>query len=243
MAARGEITPMPSFAVFADTGDEPEEVYLWLERLKPLLPFPVFSASRRIGPPKAFPCLSDYIVERGHSQIPAFTETNGKASLGKRQCTKHWKVLPIARCIREQLGTVGKRMPVRSVIQWIGISLDEAHRMKPSYNKWCVHRWPLIEKRLRRGDCELGLTRNGFPIPPKSACVYCPYQSPRQWRASKQKNGRSWAIIKKVDQVLAKRGEFLTKDLKRIDEIDFRTDEDHGQQVMFGNECEGMCGV
>jgi hypothetical protein len=28
-----------------------------------------------------------------------------------------------------------------------------------------------------------------------------------------------------------------------LDQVDFSTDEDHGQQVMFGNECEGMCGV
>jgi hypothetical protein len=26
-------------------------------------------------------------------------------------------------------------------------------------------------------------------------------------------------------------------------DVDFSTDEDHGQQVMFQNECEGMCGV
>jgi hypothetical protein len=28
-----------------------------------------------------------------------------------------------------------------------------------------------------------------------------------------------------------------------LDTVDFRTDEDAGQLSMFGNECEGICGV
>ena len=47
MAARGEITPMPDCAVFADVGgDEPEEVYKWLDQLKEMLPFPVYVVRR-----------------------------------------------------------------------------------------------------------------------------------------------------------------------------------------------------
>jgi len=41
MAAAGEIGPMPVAAIFADTQGEPQEVYDYLEYLKPLLPFPV----------------------------------------------------------------------------------------------------------------------------------------------------------------------------------------------------------
>lgn len=33
MAAKGEITPMPTAAVFADTQDEPQSVYRWLDWL------------------------------------------------------------------------------------------------------------------------------------------------------------------------------------------------------------------
>ena len=244
MAAHGEITPMPSFAVFADTGDEPDEVYEWLEKLKKLLPFPVVTAHRRIRSPGAIPALRDHIVEYNHTQIPCFVERKGRAALGKRQCTKHWKIMPIMRAIREQLGTVGKPMKKGSVCQWIGISLDEAHRMKPSRNKWQVHRFPLIDKRMRRRDCITWLREHGHKSPPKSACVYCPYQERARWRKAKEEDGRSWAIIVKVDQILRHRGEFLTKDLKRIDEIDFSTaDERSGQESLFGNECEGMCGV
>ena len=41
MAAKGEITPMPIAAIFADTQAEPDEVYTWLDWLEKQLPFPV----------------------------------------------------------------------------------------------------------------------------------------------------------------------------------------------------------
>src|SRR3990167_7074077 len=42
MAAAGEITPMPTAAIFADTQDEPSNVYRWLDWLEKQLPFPVY---------------------------------------------------------------------------------------------------------------------------------------------------------------------------------------------------------
>ena len=41
MADRGEITPMPDCAIFADTMDEPDEVYDHLDWLVKQLQFPV----------------------------------------------------------------------------------------------------------------------------------------------------------------------------------------------------------
>ncbi len=32
MAAKGEITPMPDYAIFADTQAEPDHIYEWLEQ-------------------------------------------------------------------------------------------------------------------------------------------------------------------------------------------------------------------
>ena len=37
---------------------------------------------------------------------------------------------------------------------------------------------------------------------------------------------------------------FLHRSCKPLDEIDFDTDEDKGQQIFdFKNECEGLCGT
>jgi hypothetical protein len=36
---------------------------------------------------------------------------------------------------------------------------------------------------------------------------------------------------------------YLHRSLKPLEEADFSTAEDWGQYRLFGNECEGMCGV
>lgn len=251
MAAEGLITPMPSFAVFADTGDEPRAVYEWLSQLAKLLPFTVHMAYRRNGlparPGAAVNTLSEFVVENGFSQIPCFTRSlvSGKSTIGKRQCTRHWKIDPIKQKIREVLGTKGRRMESGSVVLWQGISWDEVSRMKPSRDPWIEHHFPLIDRKLTRDDLKAWLNARGFN-PPKSACVYCPYKDRARWRADKAAGGEEWETIRKVDAILAPRGEYLTADLKRIDEVDFSDPvdtEDPDQLYLFNNECEGMCGV
>jgi 3'-phosphoadenosine 5'-phosphosulfate sulfotransferase (PAPS reductase)/FAD synthetase len=128
MAAEGLIKPKPSFAVFADTGDEPLEVYLWLEKLCELLPFRVKIAHRDA----LYGKLSDNLFQWDHSQIPAFkiNPATGKPGIGKRQCTKHWKIVPVHRKIREVTETQRKRLPNGFVHLWQGISTDEISRCK-----------------------------------------------------------------------------------------------------------------
>jgi hypothetical protein len=231
MAAHGEITPMPKCAIFADTGYEPSEVYGYLEYLKPLLPFPVYNVQS-----SRFP---NVVRENNHSQIPSFIV----GGFGKRQCTSNWKIRPLQKKMRQIAGITAQRTNGIKVIGWQGISLDEIWRMKPSQDHWLEKRFPLIDARMRRYNCENWLTTHDYKIPHKSACVFCPYRSKSQWRQSKIKGGPEWDLICKVSTELAAHHEFLTPECKPIEQCDFSTDEDHGQQVMFGNECEGMCGV
>ena len=244
MAAEGLITPMPAFAVFADTGDESKDVYRWLERLREILPFRVKIAHRNAIRGK----LSDNLLEWDHSQIPAFKiGEDGKPGIGKRQCTKHWKIVPVHRKIREVTNTQRKQLPPGYTTLWQGISIDEVARAKPSRVAWITHRFPLFEERMRRQDCEAWLAARGLHAP-KSACVYCPYRSNDQWRASKIERAE-WELITRVDAQLNARGEFLHPSCKPINEVDLSTDEERGQGTLFDasnqflNECEGMCGV
>jgi hypothetical protein len=238
MAAKGEITPMPAFAVFADTGDEPIEVYTWLEKLRKLLPFRVKIAHRDPLNGK----LSDNLFQWEHSQIPAFFRNpDGSIGIGKRQCTKHWKITPVHRKIREATDTQRKQLPPGYVVLWQGISTDEVSRAKDSRDLWIEHRFPLLEMRISRRDCEAWLKNEGLEAP-KSACVYCPYRSSKQWRKSKE-SADEWGKILRIDKELNKRGEYLHSSCVPLSEVDFSTEEERGQLNMFNNECEGMCGV
>ena len=248
MAAYGEITPMPKCAIFADTQDEPQSVYTWLDWLEKELPFPV----HRVTAGK----LSDRIVKvRKVANTDRFTVTSfpvymvgpDERGFSGRQCTSDFKIAPIAKEITRQM----RDSKTRKAVQWMGISLDEVHRMKPSRRKTVENRWPLIENRIRRHDCLLWMKKHGYPEPPRSACVYCPYHSDNVWRKLRDDEPLEFQkavdFEKKVQSAWELRGfrqkPFLHATRLPLDQVDFSTDEDHGQQVMFGNECEGMCGV
>lgn len=253
MAAQGEIGPMPDCAIFADTGWEPQAVYRHLDWLRSpgRLPFPVYVVSAGN--------IRDGLIEGAKggrwASIPAFTRTvkrNGCVSIGmiRRQCTHDHKILPIRRKIRELLGLTRRRSPTFPVSeQWIGISLDEVMRMKPSFENWQINRWPLIERRMTRNDCLLWLSRHGYPLPPKSACIGCPFHSNDRWRHLRDTDPEGWADAVAVDRCIRTgfrgiRGEvFLHRDAVPLDQADLRTEADYGQLDLWPNECEGICGV
>lgn len=99
MAAKGEITPMPNCAIFADTGWEPKSVYEHLERLIPALPFPVHKVSA--GNIRDNIITSKNTTGGRFASVPWYTENGG---MGRRQCTREFKVEPLERKQRKLLG-------------------------------------------------------------------------------------------------------------------------------------------
>ena len=102
--------------------------------------------------------------------------------IGRRQCTDNYKITPIRRRIREMLGLRPRqRVPAGTTVElWLGISTDEAIRMKDSRDRWMTNRYPLIEAGMSRSDCaDWWKERYDRPLE-RSACVACPFQSPSQ---------------------------------------------------------------
>jgi hypothetical protein len=231
MAAHGEITPMPDCAIFADTGWEPKAVYDHLDWLEGVLPFPVHRVSQGN--------LKDAVTSGGFSAVPFFTPTG----LGARQCTYQFKIRPLSRKVKELLG--GKTLKGGATM-YIGISYDEMIRMKDSRVQYMVHRFPLVEMEMRRHNCLEWMERNGYPRPPRSACLGCPFKRDSEWRALKDGPQDEWLATVEADKQIraATRDvpQFMHRSLKPLDEVDLSTAEDHGQ-MNFLSECEGMCGI
>jgi hypothetical protein len=188
------------------------------------------------------------------ASIPAFTRTikRNRIEIGmiRRQCTKDYKIVPIRRKVRALAGLSRRPSPRTPVVeQWIGISLDEAVRMKPSFETWQVNRWPLIEQRMTRRDCLCWLERHGYPVPPKSSCIGCPFHSDGLWRQIRDEDPAAWADAVMIDRAIRTgvrgiRGEvYLHRSAVPLDQADLSTLEDHGQLNLWTNECEGLCGV
>lgn len=127
-----------------------------------------------------------------HIHIPFFTETGAPL---RRQCTRHFKIRPIRRRVRELLGypaSTPPHPPAGAVEQWLGISLDEYQRMKSSRVAFVKHRFPLVELRLTRQDCIDWLEAQGLPVPIKSACVGCPFRVASEWVTMQQDSPAEW---------------------------------------------------
>ena len=254
MAACGEIKPMPTAAIFADTQAEPKSVMVWLDWLEKQLPFPVYRVTQGS-------LTETSLLIRNHSRIegrtwaksliPAFVKSkDGSGGLMGRSCTAEFKIRPLLKKQRE-LGQIKRGQKTVGVISWIGISLDEVSRMKPSRDKWAQNRWPLIEKEMSRHDCLRWMEAHGFPTPPRSACVYCPFHSDHEWKRLKNEQPDEFAKAVKFEkdlQAVKRKTDkmngvpFLHDSLVPLDEVDLSEDTTQGA-FHFHNECEGMCGV
>jgi hypothetical protein len=253
MAAKGEITPMPVAAIFADTQAEPASVYRWLDWLEKQLPFPVY----RVTAGNLVEATLRKRVSRKNGKqymkyfIPSFgVNPDGSFGMMPRKCTHDFKLLPLLRKTRE-LAQIKRGEKAVRVHQWIGISLDEAQRMKDAKAPWILNVYPLVDRRINRWDCLRWMTENGYPKPPKSACVFCPYHSDFVWRNLKTNEPIEFAKAVRFElqmQATAKaqgikQVEYLHASRIPLSEVDFSTEEERGQLNMFNNECEGMCGV
>jgi hypothetical protein len=248
MYARGDLAPAPDCAIFADTDAEPQSVYEWLDWLETKLPFPVHRVMKKDGLHAA---LMRSLEGGRFASVPFYTESGTRRGIGmlRRQCTREFKVEPITKKLRELIGLkFRQRAPkTTAIIQAIGISLDEAHRMKPSRERWIEHIWPLIDAGMTRSDCLTWMARHGYPRPPKSACSFCPYHDDAQWLDLKHNQPEAWEQAVTVDRLIRNgvRGTrqrlFLHESLRPLDEVEFSPVVEEGRS--FGNECEGMCGV
>ena len=257
MAAHGEITPMPDFAVFADTQAEPPQVYEWLDWLEANVPYPVHRVTKGNLTEESLRVRTRKSDggERVNNLIPFFgLMPNGEkvAAIG-RKCTNDYKILPILKKIKEEVG-IKRGEKISKVTQWIGISWDEVQRMKESRFPWISHRFPLIETQTKRHECIAWMKAHGYPEPPRSACYYCPFHSDDEWRKLRNSSPELFKKAIDFDKQLRtvhknhnkrlKMDVFLHKSCEPLDEIDFDSDEDKGQLTWdFMAECEGMCGV
>jgi len=255
MAAHGEVTPRPAAAIFADTQAEPYHVYDWLNWLKTQLPFPVVECTKGS---LVEAMLAVHLDKSGAPYIagtvPAHIKQDaGGRSMLHRQCTQTYKIEVVQSAVRKIAG-IKRGQKTVVVTQWIGISLDEAHRMKPSREPWLESRWPLIERRMTREDCLAWMQEHGYPTPPRSACVFCPYNSRARWRELKRDYPAEFVRAVEIERLYQSRiaplGQltgvpYFHRDCVPLDQaVQLDPAEcEAGEPSGFGNECEGMCGV
>ncbi len=237
LIAQGRL-PVPDVAVIADTGREDPRTWDYLrEHMQPLLDS--VGVTVEIAPRSL--ANVDLYAKNGDLLIPAFTAT-GKL---KTYCSNEWKRDVVYRFLRAK--GYGPKCPV---VQWIGYSIDEQQRAKPSPRKWASVHWPLLlDVPMRRYECKNLVIRAGLPEPPKSSCWMCPHRRNSQWRDLRDNNPAAFAaavaLERKLSAADSQGGVFLHRDLVPLDQVNL-DDEQPEQEDLLADaaQCDsGYCFV
>ncbi len=195
LSALGDL-PKLDLAIHADAGYEREHTYRFAAEWGPWLE----DRGIVVVTPKVD---AQPWNEHGGVVIPAYVASDtGKIGQMKRQCTYHWKLIPVRQVIHEALRDRGLPMQTDIVDLWIGISTDEVHRAKDSEVAFVKHRFPLLELGMSRTDCKRWLKAHGLSEPGRSSCTFCPLQSRGGWREMARAGGSDWRQAMVIDTAL-----------------------------------------
>jgi len=86
-----------------------------------------------------------------------------------RWCSVKFKIKPFAKYIKKGF-------------KLLAFSTDEAHRAKISIEDGIEHRFPLLESNISRQGCKDIIRDHGLPIPRRSNCWFCPFQTIAEWK-------------------------------------------------------------
>jgi hypothetical protein len=240
MSAHGDVDRIDS-VIFADTRNETQETYDWLDYLQPIIE----SAGIAFHRVSQGDLLADHLTATNRvSQAPVFTrQPDGEQGRIMRRCSRDYKVFPVRRMARAEMLRLGHR----TIEQWVGISWDEVERMNDKGPKYITTRWPLIELRMTRTDCLTWMVDHGYPRPPRSACYWCPQASNTRWVTMRDHQPAEFAKAVDADHALREHGVpgvdgaiYLHKSCVPLDQAVI--DKDDSQLVLFDDpDCEGGC--
>jgi hypothetical protein len=151
-----------------------------------------------------------YAWLRDHTNIP----TAGPV----RNCTALAKVERFESWMADRYGSA-------LVEVWIGFEAGEEARAnkdpnaRGSGNANRRNRFPLIEAGLCRCRCEALVRELGFPVPRKSACVFCPYGTRQDWVAFERELPEQFEMIAQLEEVkpaTSKGFKLSIKDFRKI---------------------------
>jgi len=236
MSALGELPPVDA-VIHSDTLHERNGTYDFAKRWTPWL------IEHGVNVVTVYNKNASPTNEWGGLYLPAFTSNGITDGQLRRQCTYAWKVAPMRKWLQAHRNG-------ETVEQWLGISLDEARRAKPSDVKYIVNRWPLLEMKLTRAGCKAWLLSNGIEVPPKSSCTFCPYHNQAAWRDVKA-SPEDWAEAIAFDRAIRDKRPpfdlFVHPSRIPLEDIDLRTRQEMGQleldwdDEIFESCPEGVC--
>jgi len=236
LVLRGEL-PRPERIVMADTSREASATWAYLDEVvQPALA--EIGLRVEIAPHDL--ATKDLTSTDGKPLMPVYTrQANRPGRVGQMRnfCSGEWKRNVVRRYVRSLGYGPEGRSERGAVVNWLGISRDEAGRMGGDRRKWIVTRWPLIfDRPTTRAGCLDLVAEAGWPRPPKSSCWCCPYRSDAQWRELREAWPEDWARAVGLEAELRERdsGVYLHRSGTPLSEADLGVDKEEGVPCTSG---------
>ena len=223
--------PKPDFAWIVDVGWEKQSTFDYVYTV--LIP-KLADVGLTLNVINTVDYFDNILIDGEFCRLPIYEKNkDGIIRKYKTRCSGLWKQRVAHKWLREQ--------EIKRCDTWIGISVDEARRMKENHVKWNKTRYPLIELGLRREDCIDIVARMGWPKPEHTACYICPNQSDYQWQTLRERYPQDFKKAVKVEQGLQAINDawYLHCSCRPLKDIPFNTI--YGGSFI-GNECYGNCG-
>lgn len=139
---------------------------------------------------------------------------------GHRSCTVDFKIKAIAKWIRTQVYKRNLRNNGNFIYRvGLGISTDEIHRARSEPPREMYKgifeelEYPLIDLRISRNECRRIIAKSRLPVPPPSACYFCPFHTDAEWHRLRQnKPELFWDAVKIEKRIQFKRKQYWNKD-------------------------------
>ena len=238
-ALQGNYKFMPEFAIFSDTGCEPDYVYDYLNWLTDYLKVNYNFEIIKVSEGNLMNDTIEYLngTRKRVASLPLRLAND--AGLIMRQCTNDYKIKPLRKYVQKIRNNKKVRL-------WLGISLDEIERIKTSNVQYIENYYPLIEKRIGIDNIKSWFRQNSIPEPGKSACLICPFHSDNYWKQFKNQFPMEFEKACNFDNSIRiypnlREKAYLSKHLKPLSEIDFSIQPDLFSELI--EECNGLCGL
>ena len=178
-------------------------------------------------------------IERSKS-IPIPMRMGPRAAPASRTCTADFKIAVVERELRRRGATKESK-----AIVGIGISLDELERAGSASDprsEYQLREYPLIELELTRDQCREIIRSEGLPIPPPSACYFCPFHRDHEWQRMARDEPELFERACQLEERLHERGKKLgVADFYMSRHQDFLRNLFRGDQLpMFEDDDLGM---
>jgi len=182
LVALYQLGKRPHAITFADVGAEKAGTYAFIPELQKWLAsvdFPELTIVKRRPPKAPYKTIEENMVM--NATLPGATFNMGS-------CTMAWKIEPQNAWYKLQPNFRAAMNRGEKIVKLIGFEAGETHRTNradarahscgddPVYD----YAYPLMALGWDREKCKRVIAAAGMPVPPKSACVFCPNQKPEE---------------------------------------------------------------